>query len=1157
VWLEVHNIKTKFLRGTSDEHAWLCAYLAFPDTKARYRRGSYAGKAADDKIRLFNIITSTFPTGFLPTVRRAAEAEGYTVEILDRRVVPAELDPNADLAWLRDYQREAVDAVVERKRGIISAPTGSGKTEIAVGLTRALPCQWLFVVHRTTLTRQALDRYGLRTKLEAGFIGEGMWDVPDDATFVCATFQTLHAGMKRNDPKTMRLLTEWAQGLIIDECFPAGTRIGRIPIEQIAVGDTVLSYDETANTPTVGRVTKTFCRSTSSIIRLRFADGRYLVCTPGHPILTTEGWTSAAYTRGKYVLSICDAQTIPMRSMQCRDLDCNKPQHLRRILQGMQGASKERTAKTGRASVLTLREITSIRRSKRSRPCTQSNNLLLARMLRKGTKRYISTGSTTAQCRGFAAYARTQSHEIQRNPCKGCHYTSRNAVEAQTTRREWSPSTNTTDTTCRSVRLGYRGSSSYKATSRFRVSHMLQNRHCKCRSSCGHRSRRTLPLLAQITRPEKRRNVGLVRVDNIEVFKQGCDDEFECLCPGGIVYNLEVERTQTYIAEGRVVHNCHTLPAQSFLQVAMLTRSAYYRVGVSGTPLDRDDNRSIYAVATLGPVIYRIKADTLIDAGVLARPSIRMVHCTQRSDKPTWQGVYGESIVRSSARNNVIVDCAKVAKKPCLLFVKEISHGKQLEKMLLKAGIRCAFTWGNHSTDYRMSRVRDLVRGAIDVLICSVVFQEGLDVPELESVIVGSGGKCLGPDVLVLRYDGRMIRAADVCVGDFLMGPDSTPRQVLATTTGFGCMYRIVPSKGQSWTCNAAHILTLGRRNSGPAGGTYDTVFDIPIQDYLRRPSRHYQLFTTGVQFASQPELPLDPYFLGVWYGDGTKGLRSVSVTTPDPEIVQMLLEIAKTYRLKLRADRSKSKAAAYHITKARRGGNPATIRNELLEILRTVVGDGKHLPFAYLTSNLSDRLAFLAGLIDTDGSAHHHGYEITQKRKAWSEDICFLARSLGLHATMFEKVVNGSSYWRVFIVGDCRRLPIRISRKKPAPECPKKRGNFIGFRIEEEGIGAYAGFTLDGDGRFLLGDFTVTHNSVIATLQRIGRGMRVAKDKTTFEVFDFWDRGCCRNNKLGQHTGCKWLEKHSQRRVRAYLTEGYQTTELASVSEHVRDDDR
>lgn len=821
MWLEVHNIRTKFLRGTSDEHAWLCAYLAFPDTKARYRRGSYASKAADDKIRLFNIITSTFPTGFLPTVRRAAEAEGYTVEILDRRVVPAELDPTADLAWLRAYQREAVDAVGERKRGIISAPTGSGKTEIAVGLTLALPCQWLFIVHRTTLTRQALDRYGLRTKLKAGFIGEGMWDVPDDATFVCATFQTLHAGMKRNDPKTMRLLTEWAQGLLVDECFPAGTLVGKTPIEHVAVGHTVLSYDEIAQVVVPRQVMKTFCRSTSSIVRVLFADGRDLVCTPGHPILTTEGWIPAACTCGKYVLSICNAQTVSMQSVQHRDLDCNQSQDICRVLRDVQDSSKSRAPKTCRTSMFALRETFGIRRAKRVRPCSQPNDLLFTRMLCKGTKHRISAGVTIPQCRIFAAYARPQPYEVTRSPRKNVYNVTCNAMASTATRRQRATTSSASTTTRICVRLGHRGCSTAKASPEFRVSDMLQVRYRKPYIAGWNRSRRIITSLTSRSRHEEGCNVGISRVDRVEVFQQGRDYQFDQLCPGGIVYNLEVAETQTYIANRRIVHNCHTLPAQSFLQVAMLTRSAYYRVGVSGTPLDRDDNRSIYAVATLGPVIYRIKADTLIEAGVLARPSIRMVHCTQRSDKPTWQGVYGESIVRSPARNNVLIECAKVAKKPCLLFVKEISHGKHLEKMLLKAGIRCAFTWGNHSTNYRMSRVRDLVRGAIDVLVCSVVFQEGLDVPELESVIVGSGGK------------------------------------------------------------------------------------------------------------------------------------------------------------------------------------------------------------------------------------------------------------------------------------------------------------------------------------------------SVIATLQRIGRGMRVAKDKTTFEVWDLMDMGCCRNNKLGQHTGCKWLEKHSQRRVRAYLTEGYQTTELASVSEHVRDDDR
>jgi superfamily II DNA or RNA helicase len=61
---------------------------------------------------------------------------------------------------------------------------------------------------------------------------------------------------------------------------------------------------------------------------------------------------------------------------------------------------------------------------------------------------------------------------------------------------------------------------------------------------------------------------------------------------------------------------------------------------------------------------------------------------------------------------------------------------------------------------------------------------------------------------------------------------------------------------------------------------------------------------------------------------------------------------------------------------------------------------------------------------------------------------------------------------------------------------------------------------------------------SVIASLQRIGRGSRTTEGKSTFEVWDIFDRG-----------GARWLEDHSEDRAAAYRSEGYEV----QVGDHVR----
>src|SRR5437588_12794461 len=78
---------------------------------------------------------------------------------------------------------------------------------------------------------------------------------------------------------------------------------------------------------------------------------------------------------------------------------------------------------------------------------------------------------------------------------------------------------------------------------------------------------------------------------------------------------------------------------------------------------------------------------------------------------------------------------------------------------------------------------------------------------------VAGAGKCLGENTPVLLFDGRVVPVQGIVEGDLLMGPDSQPRCVLSTCTGFGPLYRIIPIKGISWVCNDVHVLTLAGTN--------------------------------------------------------------------------------------------------------------------------------------------------------------------------------------------------------------------------------------------------------------------------------------------------------------------------------------------------------
>lgn len=343
-------------------------------------------------------------------------------------------------------------------------------------------------------------------------------------------------------------------------------------------------------------------------------------------------------------------------------------------------------------------------------------------------------------------------------------------------------------------------------------------------------------------------------------------------------------------------------------------------------------------------------------------------------------------------------------------------------------------------------------------------------------------GKCFGRGTPVLLRDGTVRPVEAILPGDVLVGLDGAPRRVLSTTHGTSQLYRIIPNKGDPWVCNAGHVLTLVHTTSGE-------VRDFVLEDFLRitpwRRALWKQFHRPVKAFAGEASLPVDPYFLGLWFGDGTKELykerlRGVGISKPDIEVRDCCEAIAAQWGLHVSTQGAMGKCPTHRIAADRPG-----VTSRLLVAMRALLGPSLAVPVEVLRAPWLERAAFLAGFIDSDGYCEGGCIEIAQKRKDYAEAVCFVARSLGLRALMKPKVVKGQTYWRVALHGDFQHIPIRIERKRPASRTKNQDVLRTGFRVEPIGRGEYFGFTLDGDGRFLLGDFTVVHNTTQLSIAR------------------------------------------------------------------------
>jgi hypothetical protein len=351
-----------------------------------------------------------------------------------------------------------------------------------------------------------------------------------------------------------------------------------------------------------------------------------------------------------------------------------------------------------------------------------------------------------------------------------------------------------------------------------------------------------------------------------------------------------------------------------------------------------------------------------------------------------------------------------------------------------------------------------------------------------------SSGKCLAPHVPVLMFDGSVKRNDEVRVGDQLMGPDSKPRTVLRANSGRSNMVRIVPEKGEPWECNDDHVLTLKRAWSGESSqGRVGELVDISVKDYLAKGpafKARFKLVCTGVEFPEQP-VEFDPRVYGIWLGDGSTSRPMFTISIAhDPLVAHYVTEkfTALGYRVSTKTY-SSSSAETLSVRQ------PGTKGNAFLDFVRrssgirqgdpTKLGE-KRILREYLINSRRVRTELLAGIIDTDGYAAGTYFEVSCALPGLTEDIAFLARSLGFRVVVKPRTTraNGKEFpsFRINIAGDVTQIP--TLRKKCTLKRKRHNSDCTSFSIKQLGEGDWYGFTLDGDGRFLLGDFTVTHNS-------------------------------------------------------------------------------
>lgn len=392
-------------------------------------------------------------------------------------------------------------------------------------------------------------------------------------------------------------------------------------------------------------------------------------------------------------------------------------------------------------------------------------------------------------------------------------------------------------------------------------------------------------------------------------------------------------------------------------------------------------------------------------------------------------------------------------------------------------------------------------------------------------------GKCFGKGTKIRLFDGTIKNVEDIRVGDIVLDYNGNPTEVSSTTSGTDKMYLVKDtslSNNMEFVCNEPHILTIKcsrndqtRKHNSPY--KKGEIYDIPLVDFLKLPKyeqKRFSLFRASIEYEEKEHL-IDPYLLGLWLGDGNKECPRITVCGDEKDLCNYL---SNNYNCSISLSNGKSlNVYGYYIKGIK----------QFFKELNLLYN--KHIPFEYLHDSKRNRLKLLAGLIDSDGykPKRKNMLEFCNTNKTLIDNVIELCNSLGFKTSVRTKIPTMygkkcSRCWTITIKGKLSNIPNVVKRK----HCEdSKQDTCNNFTINYLGINTYYGFTLKGNKRFCLEDYTVVHNTEMTSGAIVksalkNPGSRIIYINLTFKnaVKQIWDKVI----KASEDTGLQ-IEKSSK----------------------------
>jgi len=348
-------------------------------------------------------------------------------------------------------------------------------------------------------------------------------------------------------------------------------------------------------------------------------------------------------------------------------------------------------------------------------------------------------------------------------------------------------------------------------------------------------------------------------------------------------------------------------------------------------------------------------------------------------------------------------------------------------------------------------------------------------------------------------------RMMDLMVGDIIFGSNGDTVKVTGIyDQGIEDVYKITFNDGRFALCDENHLWPTFKWDlSIKVVSTKDMLKDFKVysaameaqalKEGVNREPYDYKykipLLTGPVQYNYQ-DLPIDPYVLGAFIGNGVCGESALTISSGNEFVPQ---KIADTCGFTLMYPKF---SYTYHFKDKNGYVKTRDFFKDIPEMINCYSRD-KFIPEIYKYNSLSNRMKLLQGLMDTDGTigeAIRYNISYSSCSKKLLEDIQEMIYGLGFYGNISqdkreEKYVNG--YHGILSIRVPNKfkpnlftLPDKLHRAAQASQYPgKKSYRFLTVKdIRKIGKEHCKCISVDSEDKlYLANDFIVTHNTFVS----------------------------------------------------------------------------